>query len=329
MAQRLLTWSASTQSPFTCLTGGGPNIASIGFSNTSGNGYRRIMHKPNAQQNSEMTTYDHSEDDWLIGLNKVLDLTDRTSRQGLKTNLSCRLADNRASLFLPPDMAQLQPETLAYLHALGAAHDITLVEDRRKISLSPTVDKRNTRPSDLAIGVSLLLKQTGLPGPAHSLSAPHVLREHNHTIELPRLIAMAAKLHPKSKKVIFLPNRFLTGNFTEQASPMTGYACKSSCDRQNITLSYFTAPEFRSVGYITGDQFVLHVLLAGGSIRDPKIWSSWDTMTNASFRCQVFRSPVPGHNFGVLYSTFYIDLESSMENQDWWEGNQPSLSATS
>lgn len=287
------------------------------------------MQTPNDHQDSPMTPDDCEEDAWLIGLNKILDLTDRKPRPGLRANLSCHQVDNRAKLFLPPEMAQLQPETLAYLHAVGAAHDMTLVEDRRKVDLVPSIDKRNTRPPDLAIGVSLLLKQTGLPGPAHSLSMPHVLRDYNHTIELQRLLAMAAKLHPKSKKIVFLPNRFLTGNFEQDSAPMTGYACKSICDSQNITLSYFSAPEFRSVGYITGDQFVLHVLLGGGSIKDPKIWSSWDTMTNINFRCQVFKSPVPGHNFGLLYTTFYIDLEKSMKNQAWWNDKRPDLTKAS
>jgi len=279
----------------------------------------------NRFEGHDVPQYDNEEDAWLIGLNKILDLTDRKERQGFKTNLHCRLVDNRAALFLPPEMAQLQPETLAYLHALGATNNIMLSEDRRKISVQPVVDMRDNRPPDLAVGVSLLLKQTGLPGPAHSLSSPHVLREKNHAIKLPRLIAMAAKLHPRSKKVIFQPNRFLTGNFDQDASPMTGYACKSVCDNHKITLSYFAAPEFRSIGYITGDQFVLHVLLAGGSIKDPQIWSSWDTMTDSNFRCQVYRSPVPGNDFGLLYSTFYIDLEESMENKDWWNGNTSQL----
>ena len=259
-----------------------------------------------------------SIDEWLLGLDKVLDLTDRTAQQKLKVNLNCRMSNNKASLFLPPEMALLQPQTLSYLHSLAASNKITLVEDRRKISVEPPIEQRKQRPSDLAIGVSLLLKQTGLPGPAHSLSEPHVLREDNHRIDVSRLIKMTARLHDRSRKVVFLPNRFLTGNFREDAAPMTGYACKSRCGDRKITLSYFNAPEFRSVGYISGDQFVLHVLLAGGPIQDPKVWCTWDTLTNATFRCQVYQSPVPGHDFGLLYSTFYIDLDNSMEEQSWW-----------
>lgn len=259
-----------------------------------------------------------SKDNWLIRLNELMSLTDTSMLPGNKANLSCNIDGDTNEMFLPANLAEFQPQVLRYLHALSAANNITLVEDRRAIEIQPVTERRLSRPSDLAIGVSLLLKQTGLPGPAHSLSSPHRLNIGNARIELPRLIRMAAELHAKSKRVVFLPNRFITGNFQEDAEPMTGYACKATCDTNNITLGYFNAPEFRAVGYISNDQFVLHVLLAGGSISEPTIWSSLKTLNTSSFRCQIFNSPVPNADFGLLYSTYYIDLEESMEQQQWW-----------
>nr|MBX2885946.1 hypothetical protein [Granulosicoccus sp.] len=209
---------------------------------------------------------ENNTDDWIRGLSRVLKFTDQKLRPGLRATLSCKVADNEPTLFLPPELATLQPDILSYLHALGAANNITLTEDRREIDIQPMTERRSNRPSDLALGVSLLLRQTGLPGPAHCLSKPHVLRPDNPQIPLPKLINMAAHVQPSSKKVVFVPNRFLTGNFSEQAQPMTGYACRVITQEEQITISYFHSPDFHAMGYISNDQFVIHVFLAGGPI---------------------------------------------------------------
>ena len=268
----------------------------------------------------QATNQDNSthQDDWIAGLDNVLKLTDETARAGMQARLTCKLVNDRASLILPPEMDELQPAVLNYLHALGASHDITLIEERRVDEVIPEVNRRQDRPPNLALGISLLLKQTGLPGPAHSLSSPHMLRPENPRIDIAQLIKIIAKVYRDAKRVVFLPNRFLTGNFEDQSVPLTGYACKVVTGDQKYTLCYFNAPEFHAIGYISNNQFVVHVFLAGGPIGNPQIWSPYRTMTDSAFRIQLFKSAVPGNDFGLLYSTFFIDLEDVFETQAWW-----------
>jgi len=261
--------------------------------------------------------------DWIQALSQGLSFTDQRVRQGLRATVSSKIIDDKVHLFIPPELAQLQPDVLRYLHALGAAHNFTLVEDRRSVDIEPIAERRSARPNDLALGVSLLLKQTGLPGPAHSLSEPHILRPDNPRITLPRLIRMAAQVQADSKKVIFVPNRFLTGDFGQQAEPMMGYACRVITHDEQLVLSYFDAAEFHALGYISNDQFVIHVFLAGGPITAPRIWSPLGIITDAAFRCQIFTSNSPAHHVGLLYNTFYIDMETSMEDESWWAGIEP------
>ena len=261
---------------------------------------------------------DESEIEWILALDNVLKLTDETVRSGLQTRLSCKVVGDQASLILPPEMDELQPDVLQYLHALGAAQDITLIEERRVDDIIPVINLREDRPPDLALGVSLLLKQTGMPGPVHSLSTPHMLHPDNPPIDLAKLIKIVANVYKDAKKVVFVPNRFLTGNFSDKNSPLTGYACKVITGDRKLILSYFNAPEFHAIGYVSNNQFVMHVFLAGGPISNPRLWSPYSIMTDSAFRCQVFKSAVPGHDFGLLYSTFYIDLDHSLQNQDWW-----------
>jgi len=260
-----------------------------------------------------------SSEQWISELSEHLKFTDRQARPGLRATISCRVVDRQPTLFVPAELAQLQPDVLRYLHALGATNNLALIEDRRTVSVDPITERRTSRPTNLALGVSLMLKQTGMPGPAHGLSKPHILRPDNPKIDLPRLINMVAHVKPGSKKVVFVPNRFLTGDFSEKARPMTGYACKVITHDEHLVLSYFHSPDFHAIGYVSNDQFVIHLLLAGGSIRTPKIWSPPSVLTEGSFRCQIIKSKSRAHDFGLMYSTYYIDLEKSMEEESWWQ----------
>jgi len=267
---------------------------------------------------TDVPNHEEPVKDWILALDNVLKLTDEKTKTGLQARITCNVVNDNASFILPPEMAELQPDVLNYLHAIGAAHDITLIEERRSKDRIPVINRRSQRPTNLALGISLLLKQTGMPGPVHSLSVPHMLKPGNDGIDIAKLIKIVAKVYPDSKRVIFEPNRFLTGEFTDQNASMTGYACKVMTNDNAIILGYFNAPQFHAIGYVTNDQFVMHVFLAGGPIRQPRLWSPYKTMTDSIFRCQLFKSALAGSDFGLLYTTFYIDLEGALQNRPSW-----------
>ncbi len=269
------------------------------------------LQDPSTQQTINST-------EWIETLDKILQLTDLTPKTRLRASLNCKLIKNKPYMFLPSEMEWLQPELLDYIQSLAEQHGIELVEDRRKLEIQPINERRYAKPTDLALGVSLLLKQTGIPGPAHCLSVPHMLKAGNEQIELTKLIRMASAVYPKAKRVVFRPNRFLTGDFDENCEPVTGYACKVLHGQNKTTVSYFNSPDFHAVGYITNDQFVLHVLLAGGTQGNTGLWSPFKTLTDSTFRCQVFTGKHSPQSFGLLYHTFYIDLERSIEEVLGW-----------
>ncbi len=263
-----------------------------------------------------------STTEWIATLDKILQLTDLTPKTRLRASLNCKLINDTPYLFLPSEMEWLQPELLSYIENLTQQHGIELVEDRRKLDIEPISERRYAKPTDLALGVSLLLKQTGIPGPAHCLSVPHMLKAGNEKIDVTTLIRMASAVYPEAKRVVFRPNRFLTGDFDADCEPVTGYACKVIHRHHKTTVSYFNSPDFHAVGYITNDQFVLHVLLAGGTQRNTGLWSPFRTLTDSTFRCQVFTGNQPEQNFGLLYHTFYIDLERSIEDVMGWSNSK-------
>ncbi len=256
------------------------------------------------------------ESDWIISLRDELAGTDQVVQSRLRATLSCQSAGGKLALFVPPEMAEDQPEVLEYLHAFAASQKMGLIEDRRHLDLTPIVERRKKQLPNLALGISLLLKQTGMPGPTRSLSSPHVLNKGNLRMDIGRMIRVSAQMVHKSRKVIFLPNRFIRDNLDGSTETMNGYACKVITDDDKITLVQFETDGFHAIGYISNDQFVVTVFLAGGVMARPQLWTSMNTLMDSPFRFQLFESPFTSQQVGLCYQTYYIDLEiAESDNQ--------------
>jgi len=94
----------------------------------------------------------------------------------------------------------------------------------------------------------------------------------------------------------------------DETHPISAYGCKLITADANITLSYFDSPGFKAIGYIANSQFVMHVLIGGGPIKSPQIWANHEAMQKNRFKFQLFRSTLPGQDFGMLYNTFYLNI---------------------
>lgn len=238
-------------------------------------------------------------------------LSDTRLDPSLKTIVSSNVKNGKLALFVPPEMSDLQPENLRYLHALASRNGYLLIEDRRSADIRPLVEQRDLKPHKMAIGIGELLKQTGMPGPAAQLSSPHRLLPGNPHLDVPALIELVASTVAKSKRIVILPTPTLVETTGNETNPIIGFACKLVTAETNTVLSFFDSPGFKAIGYIANDQFVVHVFIGGGSLRSPLIWANQDAMENNRFRFQLFRSTQPGQDFGLLYNTFYLDIDTA------------------
>lgn len=236
--------------------------------------------------------------------------SDKHIDPSLKTIISSDGKNGKLALFVPPEMSDLQPENLRYLHAMASRNGCTLIEDRRGFEARPLVERRDLKPHKLARGVGVLLKQTGMPGPNPPLSAPHRLLPGSPRFTLPQLIEMVAASISSSKRVVILPTTSLVAATGNETHPISAYGCKMITADANITLSFFDSPGFKAIGYVANSQFVMHVLVGGGPLKSPHIWANYDAMLKNRFRFQLFRSTLPGQDFGLLYNTFFLDIES-------------------
>lgn len=247
---------------------------------------------------------------WINGLSSIVHLSDKRLDPSLKTIISSDVKNGKLALFVPPEMSQLQPENLRYLHALASRNGCMLIEDRRGAEIRPLVEQRDLKPNKLVIGIGELLKQAGLPGPNATLSKPHRLTPGNPHFDITLLIDMVAATVSKSKRVVILPTTSMVETTGNETHPISAYACKLVTADVNLTLCYFDSPGFKAIGYIAHDQFVVHVLIGGGQLKSPHIWANFDAMLKNRFRFQLFRCAQIGQDFGLLYNTFYLDIQT-------------------
>ena len=264
---------------------------------------------------------------WVHPLVDIVDMIDLSVESRLRTSLSCDIQSRQPTLYWPSDMAELQPRNFCYLQKFAKKNGFKLLEDRRSMDVQPILEKRDRKPAMIALGLSLLMKQTGVAGVARIPSEPHRLNADSRHIGLGSLIKMAAFAAPKSKRVVVLPNRILV-NALNDTQPISGYACKLTNSGITTILSHFDSPFFRSIGYSTGSQYVTHICLAGGPRDVASLWTQLPTLTNTDFKFQLFPAKHAAGDFGLFYITFYFNMAENPA--PWWlvaDTHKPSAQA--
>ena len=265
-------------------------------------------HSGNTAQGRQHTT-------WVQPLVDIVSMTDLSMETRLRTSLSCDIQARHPTIYWPSDMAELQPRNFRYLQNFAKKNGFKLLEDRRSMDVQPILEKRDRKPAMIALGLSLLMKQTGVPGIARIPSEPHRLNADSRHIGLGKLIQMTAFAAPKSKRVVVLPNRILV-NALKDTQPIAGYACKLNHSSNTTLLSHFDSPYFRSIGYSTGSQYVTHICLAGGLRDSAALWTQLPTLTNTDFKFQLFPAERASDDFGLFYITYYLNMAEAPT--PWW-----------
>jgi hypothetical protein len=272
-------------------------------------------------ETKEASKADRQQDTWVTSVAEALKHTHDATESKIKTVLTCRTINKKNALFVPADMAELQPHSLRYLHKFAAANELSLIEDRRKIQAQPIIEKRTQKDPMMILGMSMLLKQAGMPGPARSLSEPHRLNPENPFFSISTLIDMATFSAAKAKRIVLPPNRITVKALNNDTQPISGYACNIKTDDTTSMLSHFESDNLRAIGYSAGDQFVFHLCLGGGTLQNPALWTDLKTLQSTDFRFQLFSGEKPADDYGLFYSTLYLDF--SKAPFPWWQTAKP------
>ncbi|ASJ76465.1 hypothetical protein [Granulosicoccus antarcticus] len=264
-----------------------------------------------------LATSDEAKPDraWVQTLADIVSASDLSLESRLRTSLSCDITARQPTFYFPPKMAELQPRNFRYLQCFAKKNGFKLLEDRRNKDIQPILERRDRKPAMVALGLSLLMKQTGIPGAARIPSVPHRLNPDSQYIGLGKLIKMAAFATPNSKRVVVLPNRILV-NALKDTQPISGHACNMTYAGKTTILSHFDSQYFRSIGYSTGSQYVTHICLAGGPRELASLWTQLPTLTNTDFKLQLFPATRASEDFGLFYITLYLNMAKNPS--PWW-----------
>jgi len=259
------------------------------------------------------------ESTWIDALAQSLKDTSLSCESRIRTMIGCEIIGGKPSMYVPPDMAELQPDSLQYLHAFAQAYDYQLVEDRRRVTVQPIIEKRRQDISVMSRAISELLQQLGMPGRSRSPSSPHRLAADSQHLDIARLVRMAAFAAPTAKRVQVTPNQRLSDILDNSTQPISAYGCRMmSADAQTV-LSHFDAPQFKGIGYSAGKQYVMHLCLGGGSLSSPQLWSSFHTLTCSDFQFQLYKGFESQEDYGLVFATFYLDIAKAPGA--WWLSN--------
>jgi len=234
----------------------------------------------------------------------------------IKTALSCRNVRKKPALYAPSDMAELQPRTLNYLQAFTKNNNLKLVEDRRKSNSKQANEKRAAPKQKLVLGMSMLLKQGGMPGAARKLSEPHRLDPEGTFVSIADLIDMAAYSAPKSKRAQLEPNTMTSKALNNDTQLITAHACNLITDNTSTLLSHYESSKFRAIGYSTGKQYIFHLCLGGGTVENPELWVDLEVLKSTDFKFHLFEGSDKSDDYGLFYTTMYLDL--SQAPLPWW-----------
>ncbi len=253
---------------------------------------------------------------WVAQLAYLATQVQPSAESRMRTMVSCDTRSGKKAMFVPPDMPQLQPRSLRYLRAFARAHNLQLVEDRRRMIATPSRNMRHDPTPPICKALGELLQQLGLPGGARSPSCPHRLSRDSQYIEIGKLIKMAAFAAPQAKRSSIALNTSLRELTNNKAHRMDVYGCKLVSEDISTVLGIFETTGFRAVGYSTGKQYVMHVCLAGGALSAPELWADFHTLTSIDFRLQLHEARDPSKDVGLFYTTIYLDLTESPA--PWW-----------
>lgn len=245
---------------------------------------------------------------WINTLAYWFSATDRQLDLGLRTTLHCAVTGDKPAFFLPPDMANNQPDNLTYLHRLAASHNCRLIEDRRSIDIKPLIEQRSDGVSPMMQATIELLQQTGMKGRKIKPAFPNRLNDDGIHVPLPELIDLAVRVVEDGKRVVVLPNPSLVELLGGDTHPIIGYAANIHAGDDRVTVAYFDSPKYRAVGYRSGNQYVNHVLLGGGPAHKPEIWAAEQTLLESNARFQLYRSQKRTFDMGLLSVAQFVNL---------------------
>ncbi|MCB1753944.1 MAG: hypothetical protein KDJ38_00385 [Gammaproteobacteria bacterium] len=254
---------------------------------------------------------------WIADISHAINDAGMSNSSKDYCQLRCRTIQRRLTLIYPNRLREENPELLDYLSKFAEKNGLKLLQERRTIPVEPLYECRKEEPPILALGVGILLQQTGLAGSNQlHLSQENPLPQVSGQ-RFAKLLKIASQVSDNGKRVQLRPNRFLFGE-QAPASALTGFASKVIKGQENRVFSYFDNDSFRAIGYMQKSSFIFHVFAGGGPETAPERWGPLSVMTREPIQFRLYRDAQSSKKFGVLYTSYNLDLNQTASKAAYW-----------
>lgn len=236
--------------------------------------------------------------------------------------LKCRMIQRRITLIYPHGLREQNPELLRYLSQFAEQNKLKLLQDRRVIPVEPLYECRKEEPPILALGVGVLLQQTGLTGTnqLHLSDEDPIPQVSGNRFR--KLLKIADTVSETGKKVTVKHNRFLAPD-ADPAAKIHATASKVVKGNDHRIFSYFNGKKFRAIGYTQKSNFVFHVFAGGGTAGKTGVWGPLDIMTREPIHFRLYRDVDADNNFGLLYTSYNLDMHQTADAAADWNNQAP------
>ena len=78
---------------------------------------------------------------------------------------------------------------------------------------------------------------------------------------------------------------------------------------QSRVVNYFEGKSFYALGYLSGDQLCLQILVAGGADSAPKLWGAIQRMTRDPLQFHYLPGGNNQQGFGIFKSVYYLEYK--------------------
>ncbi|MEM7207676.1 MAG: DUF3579 domain-containing protein [Pseudomonadota bacterium] len=195
-----------------------------------------------------------------------------------------------------------------YLQNFAFCNDLKLVEDRRVDRMKVTNDRRKSWAPVVALGAGMMLRDTPFDGASLIPSTPHELRSGEPELSAPELIALAAEVRVSGSYQELASNGMLIPKNSTDYS-IAHYHAETEMLGQRRPVSYFEGKTFHAVGYRSGDQVVLQVLVGGGPFSAPRLWGPVQRMARDPVELHYLQGLDGRDGFGIFKVTYYLDSD--------------------
>ena len=196
-----------------------------------------------------------------------------------------------------------------YLQNFAFCNELKLVEDRRTDRIEVVRDRRQSWAPIIALGAGMMLRETNLAVSDLAPSTPHELRSGEPDLSPHDMISLAAGARSAGSHTELGSNGMLIPN---NLGSYTIDHHQSETELFGVTrsVSYFEGKNFHALGYHSGDQIVLNVLVGGGPFSGPRLWGPVQRMARDPVQLHYFAGNEGRDGFGVCSVAYYLDSAS-------------------